>query len=1443
MLELPQGLWGLTETHLTDSGIKDVSRRLKFEARQMARNIRVCAGSPAPPRVQDSSCGSWTGVLQMADVPMKPVTVPWRGAEHSSGRVVVTCAHMGQVPILGATMYGAAKSPTFVDPVRITSGIAQTLTEEIVDGAHGMRFIMGDFNVDDFELPQTQYWKSQGWQEIQMFAAERWHQPRQPTCKRVTIRDFLWISPELVPHVQQVCTMQDQFPDHAALYAVFEHAAFSPPRIQQWPMPKRIPWEEVNVEAWQRHCDQTYSPHHWTENLQRDFAVWSQKVERSLDGYVQSADHKLPKGCGGRGQARKPRSSLMQLPQMKAARPGEALPASSLLARPVQLWYKQLRRLQSLRHGLRNGYHTPGAMSYQLLCWRSMLAAPGFEPNFQLWWPNRSVKLYGAPADIPDFCPDLQTIEILYDDYYSNYRSFEAWNLKKRCAYLQTKRETEHKDLFRALKDEPKQPLDYLLKTSEHTIIAVDSEHGTVKVNEPLALQSTTTTLQDLPAVVHSASAQTSPADSSWYSIESDVVPVPGQTLKQITALSTFDAIQQELINLWKPRWNHHETLPTDVWDRVLAFAWHYFPQLQLPYAPISHIDICEVLRAGKGLRTKGPDAWDKGDILALPSIFGEDMAGLFSTVERGIPWPSQIVQGHVNCLEKVHGASQVGQFRPVVLFSLWYRIYGSIRSRLLLSALEQYANFPAFGYLKGRSCAQVTFYVQTAIEHSLATGGTACGMLSDVEKCFNFLPRKPLLQMAKRLGIHSNILNAWSSFLHQMKRRFKIQGNLGEELSSTSGMPEGDSMSCVGMLVANFCFHYYMQFFKPNITAISFVDNLELFGRHPGELISGFIAMQTWAQLLQLQLDVKKTAFWSTDPQHRALFRSFQLHTIEDGLDLGASLQYAASHRNSALQSRMKSVMPFWTKLRQLSASTWHKQLAVKMALLPKALHASSHTVIGKHWIRKLRSGVMRGLRFNNAGANPVARLVLLGPVDIDPGFYDLWTSFKLFVLQLQRCEQIRHWWSDFVNASMRRTYGPFAKISIFLADFGWHIDGDCILTIVPDFKLCLLEVDFPTLRMILEYHWRQLACIELQHRWDFADLQNYDYAATMHSHHLADRGDSHLLACIMDGTFFLETQKAKFDSQKDGLCHHCLQTADSLEHRVFDCPHYQSIREVHGDCLRDWHSLPRACTHHGLIGENPWQTPFWKALSHIPWHYSTWHSVPHDSSTQHIFVDGSCRDPSSPVSSLAGWAAINANTGLPIGASLIPTIRHTINRGELWAICMTLVWGTLHMCDLHIYTDSQYVLQGCVYLEKHGALPDDWDNLDFWRHYMRCRANFLGTLAFTKVRAHIFPGSATTEHEHWLAQWNQQADITAKAATQCSEHSSIHHLWTRLREQHESHCMLAKRFQVFLLAMAHRSLQRQALEDADEEFEFCARDPSSTLINDQMLQDFFAP
>ena len=877
-------------------------------------------------------------------------------------------------------------------------------------------------------------------------------------------------------------------------------------------------------------------------------------------------------------------------------------------------WYKQLRRLQSLLHSCRRGSCGINAATYQAQCWSSIVRASGFRPCFRAWWPTREVRLQASPIKLLGL-PTASQLETIFLDFQLNYQRLDSWYRQKRNHLTKLRRESQSKELFRALRPDGPEPLDFLTATSTFAVEAVHPPTGAVWLDAvPDSFDGLWTFGGE--QIVPVPSSGPAPLDSrAWCCFESDILPVPGHQLSVVRPITDVPAIHDALLDFWLPRWQSIGSVPDGAWDRIVQFTRAYIPPGCVT-APVFDLhDYRAAFRQKSALKTGGPDGWHKMDVISLPDCLLADMISLYHKVEHGYAWPVQLLRGHVFCLQKAPNVFETANFRPVVLFSIWYRLWSSMHARHYLSQLEKLAHFPAFGFLTGRGCQDLTYAVQTALEVALASRQSLCGGLFDIEKCFNFIPREPVFFLARWFGLDDSVLNGWSSFLSGMCRSFLVHNQPSNAVRSDSGLPEGDSLSCVGMVLLDFSFHFYLRFFHPGINELSYVDNLELIARSPGELLSGAVTLDTWASMFRLRIDSKKSQLWALSPSDRRMLNTMGFSIVECVSDLGASMAFSARRLNRPLQSRILASFPLWARLGRLSLSPWHKLQAIRVALLPRALHASSNTCLGETWFTKLRTLAMKALRVNRAGASPILRLSFVCGLDVDPGFFDAWQSLRDFLKFFQSNAAIRSSWEAFVahqrEEGVRRTYGPFAKLMGLFAKLGWSLVTASTLDLGDGWQIQIPWLDSGMGKLLLEHFWQQYAISLVSHRKDMTGLMGINVKASFFEMKGLDHAQSELLNCIRDGTFHLGYHKSKFDPSVGVLCS-CGQGEDTLEHRALHCRLFLRPRLQHLDVIHLWHMLPDCMTHHGLAPANPWKVPLWKALSCTSWEAPSWQGGP---------------------------------------------------------------------------------------------------------------------------------------------------------------------------------------------------------------------------------------
>lgn len=639
IMGLPPGILSIAETHLAQQGLHATRRVFQSLANAAHRQIRFLPGAAVPLRPQSSTTGTWAGVLQVSDWPAHALTLPWANFEHSCGRIHVSKFVTSAFPIIGATIYAWSPGPTWPRARAHTQGLLHQLTQNLVLGSSGARFIAGDFNDASGQYDEVEIWLQLGWREVQTLRFQAAGEPPEATCKGATQPDKIYISPELALHFQGV-TVHHCFADHGVVEAKF-HVPNCQSHQLCWHMPVPLPWNGLDLQDWPRHARPPPALANCLDVTEHYHLLGKTYEDSCATALLQQRGFSLPSHCRGRGATLQPHTRPTQMPTLRPSRAGEIAPASSFVNRQLQHWFLQLRRVQSLVHNCRANHHHAAALEYRLTTWRAVLAAKGFGDSFAMWWQQRPVRLQSSVAWIPTLCPDLATLESLFDDLQANYRSMESWHLRNRQRALQLRYHECHKAAFSVVQSPKCPPLTALRRNETAEILTVDPQQSLVHVDRPFTdCAASHWYLDDCPAIVEKI-------DEQLYKVTSDLLLCPGQELEQRCHFAKTEEALQELATFWTPRWNRHADLPPDAWRRIIAFTEHFMPALplQLPELSVASWDAINLRYHDHS--AVGPDGFDQCDLRRMPICYKQSIVTLFRHIEDTGDWPCQLLQGH----------------------------------------------------------------------------------------------------------------------------------------------------------------------------------------------------------------------------------------------------------------------------------------------------------------------------------------------------------------------------------------------------------------------------------------------------------------------------------------------------------------------------------------------------------------------------------------------------------------------------------------------------------------------------------------------------------------------------------------------------------------------------------------------------------------------------
>ena len=1357
-LEFGCGVHCFSETQLSSVTLPQVKAQFRALGKTQGRNLRTVAGAAAPLRAHSDWAGHWSGVLVAADWPLHPVRIPWPPGVWETARVQLAQVLIEGCPLLVANVYGYSRGHT--QAAQATEALLEPITREVVFGRIGPRIICGDLNADEDQLLQTRIWRQQGWLELQELLWQRCGRAPLPTCKDTTRRDFLYLSPEAAT----LCIDGDVtnvFQEHATVSAKLRIAS-NAGVVQYWPKPAEVPWSSIALDGLYGQAHEPSPPLLDSTARLRHHAYL---FEKSLDGYVNCPGRQLPAACFGRAKFTSPATKQVATHVPRASRDGDECMQSDLLSLEVRRWFKQLRKLQSLRQSLQRARFDFNALEYRGSLWDSICRAKGFRFGFRAWWPQRLIHHAGSPSFLPIRVPTASEAEAIFLDFRENYRKFESWHIAQRGKILMARHDASRKRLFQDLRGEDGKAVDGLVHNQTYEILAVDSQDRLLHLDKPLDFAGHSEWRLDGRVVSVTQVATDVCQISGTFSLP------PDGELEQLQYVSSPSEIHTEFVQFWTQRWNKPSS--DDQWTRILDFARAFLPHRPLTLPAISQTVWLAALRRFRPRAARGPDGYARDDLLHMPPSRIQELLLLLSDVEAGAPWPEQLVIGLVSALQKLGGGETVKGYRPICVFSIIYRCWASIRAKQVLTWLSEFMPTGSLGFMPGREATEAWYLLESLVECAVQDARTLSGYGSDLVRAFNNLPRRPLFEAARLLGLSDRVLRPWQTFTQCMQRRFVAQGAVSEPVFSTCGFAEGCPLSTVAMSICSFLYHEYMRAFAPSIDCMSYVDNLLGVGSGAFEVALGLNSTRCLCDSLALELDSSKTYAWSTDPRQRNILRAMHLPVVDSCRELGGFVSFGPATRNNQLVQRCEGLAPVFAALKR-SKAPWHQKVSIlPIKFWSRALHGVSGCPVSDSLIQSLRTQAVRALQSAPAGSSPALRLSLCQPMTADPGFYQCWSCLTTIRRICGKQPRVLDLWTSFMQRYDGKMYhGPFSKLLAVLHCIGWHIAVPPIVVDTDNLAHNLLRMPLTALRALAERAWLAAVAHAHGHRRSMQGLAGIEVSLARLDQTRLNPTQAARVAALQSGALMFGEAQSRFDMTQSGLCPLC-SVPDNKEHRVRFCPKYAAARHGHEQVLARWDDLPPCLKFH-LLPPACKSAAELRALLHaIPDGSYSFQSLP-VTGTQHLFTDGACSTPRGTDLSFAAWSVVNATSELIVANSHLPGLHQSAPRAELYALLVATNWVRFHGVQAVVWGDSFSVLEGfCLLLE--GEEPaSHWDNLDLWHRVAdQMRDLQPGQLRVQHVTSHLDVMLCETAFEEWAACWNQHADTVATC-------TNVNRTWT---------------------------------------------------------------
>lgn len=618
---LPCGIYAVSESQLSSRGIA----RFKRELAGVNSPFQFTHGAPAPLQSQGlhAVAGTQTGVGFLSTFPCRPIAHGWNEELYNTGRIHAATFQVGSCWIGGGVIYGQTSRANTNEVKGATNQLLQELTRQLIDPFPGPSFIAGDWNQEPGVLEEANLLVQRGWVEIQTWAETHLGMPPGPTCKFVTRKDHVMISPELQKIIKAVYNEFDHFPDHSTLYA----SMLLPAKlhaIPRWLKPKPIRYDhpDANMVA-NAECQPMPNVADPTQQYMQICQAFEQHVNQVRVGAGKPSllDNQRGRGCTMQREMIQPNQV-----HLKPARSGDPQPMVSDWSATYRRWFTQLRRLVSLARACKVD-SPPTRQAYQLHVWAAICRAPGFQPDFGTWWKSQHEADPQWPLPSKSF-PGAEVIKQLQQCMQAKVSDLEHQINHHRVIKAKIDRANNPNLVFRDVQKARPVPVQVIVSKQHATVLEVVDE-ASVVVDDTSQFDNVTTLearTGNLPVTVASEG-------QLWFSVPHRLTV--GDTVVHVEATGQVDEIHDAFISEWSKRWDKHRHVPPDKWDEVVRLAELALRAPQMELQPITVERWVHAIRSKKHTSATGMDAVSRADCLAMTVACHTAILQLFQEIGR----------------------------------------------------------------------------------------------------------------------------------------------------------------------------------------------------------------------------------------------------------------------------------------------------------------------------------------------------------------------------------------------------------------------------------------------------------------------------------------------------------------------------------------------------------------------------------------------------------------------------------------------------------------------------------------------------------------------------------------------------------------------------------------------------------------------------------------
>ena len=269
-----------------------------------------------------------------------------------------------------------------------------------------------------------------------------------------------------------------------------------------------------------------------------------------------------------------------------------------------------------------------------------------------------------------------------------------------------------------------------------------------------------------------------------------------------------------------------------------------------------------------------------------MPHALTQWLLDLLGQIEAAnMPWPKSLMQARVIMLGKTeHAPTSPLQIRPITIASRIYRTWSRYRALQISRHLQSLLPREIAGTAAGVGADQLIATLTCEIEDAHYRNSPKMGATVDLVKCFNQIPRQPIIAAVILLGIPERYLHALDSMFAQMTRLLEIAQQIGDPCHSTTGVPEGCCFSTVCMLSLTAWVTRRLELAAPDSSCVAYADNWEILASSIQTLSDAIGELWSMVTALRMEVAVDKSWTWATHEASAIPFHPWTCYPCQIG-------------------------------------------------------------------------------------------------------------------------------------------------------------------------------------------------------------------------------------------------------------------------------------------------------------------------------------------------------------------------------------------------------------------------------------------------------------------------------------------------------------------------------------------------------------------------------